>query len=117
MIETVPSLQQSQRQAQLRARLAQAAVTLARQRAEKAVKRQLQAQGLKPQHIAKREIVALAGEYLAAHPELIDEARPIVEQWRAEGFFGKRAARSVRIVPELRTLANGQGPQGREIQR
>ena len=34
---------------------------------------------------------SLARDYLAAHPKLIDEARPIVEQWRREGFFGKRA--------------------------
>jgi len=37
----------------------------------------------------------MAKEYLAAHPELIAEAKPIIEQWRREGFFGKRAARIV----------------------
>jgi hypothetical protein len=31
-------------------------------------------------------------EYLAAHPGLIAEAKPIVEQWRMEGVFGERAA-------------------------
>jgi len=43
-----------------------------------------------------REIAAAAREYLAAHPELIAEAKPIIEQWRREGFFGKRAARAER---------------------
>ena len=92
MIETNASVHQADRQAQLRARLAQAAITLGRQQAIKAVKRALAAQGLKPQHIPMREIAAAARDYLAAHPELIAEAKPIIEQWRTEGFFGKRAA-------------------------
>jgi len=91
MIETIPSLQQ----AALQARLAQAAITLAQHEAEKAVKQALKGQGLKPQYIARREIVTLAKEYLAAHPELIAEAKPVVEQWRSVGFFGKKAARDV----------------------
>ncbi len=96
MIETNASVHQADRQAQLRARLSQAAITLARQQAEKAVKRQVQAEGRrKLSQIAHREIVALARDYLAEHPELIAEARPIIEQWRVEGFFGKRAALSV----------------------
>ena len=96
MIETNASVHQADRQAQLRARLSQAAITLARQQAEKAVKRQVQAEGRrKLSQIAHREIVALARDYLAEHPELIPEARPIIEQWRVEGFFGKRAALSV----------------------
>ena len=37
----------------------------------------LKGQGLKPQHIARREIVTMAKDYLAAHPELIAEAKPI----------------------------------------
>ena len=76
----------------LQARLAQATITLARQQAEKAVKGQLQLQGLKPQYIARRQIVSLAREHLSRHPELIAEAKPIVEQLAAGGFFGKRAA-------------------------
>ena len=114
MIETIPSLQQDA----LRARLAQAAVTLARQRAIAEVKRAIQREGRrKVSQVVHREIVTLANEYLAEHPELIDEAKPIIERLAAEGFFGKRAAQSVRNVPELRTLANGQGPQDREFQR
>ena len=38
-------------------------------------------------------INAVAREYLAAHPELIAEAKPVVERWRVEGFFGKKAGR------------------------
>ena len=70
-------------QAQLRASMSMAARVLARQRAIKAVKRALQAKGLKPQHIAKREIAAAADKYLANHPELISEAKEIVERWQA----------------------------------
>jgi hypothetical protein len=89
-------LQQSQRQAQLHTRLARAAITLAQQQAREVVKHQLRARGLKVQQIAHREITAMAWEYLAEHPELIGEAKPIIEQWRREGFFGKRAARAER---------------------
>jgi hypothetical protein len=97
MIETISSLQH----AALRTRLAQAAITLAQREAEKAVKLALRGQGLKPQYIARREIVIMAKEYLAAHPELIAEAKPIIEQWRREGFFGKRAARIVERNSQL----------------
>ena len=88
MVEAIHSVQE----AQLSARLARAAITLAHREAEKAVTLALKGQGLKPRYIARREIVTLAKDYLAAHPELIAEAKPIVEQWRREGFFGKRAA-------------------------
>jgi hypothetical protein len=78
---------------QVRARLAHVVITLARQQARAAVKLALQRQGRrKLSQIAHREIVAIAKEYLAQHPELIAQARPIIEQWRVEGFFGKRAA-------------------------
>ncbi len=91
MIETIPSLQQ----AALRVRLAQATITLSQREAENAVKRGLAAKGIKPQRIAKREISPAARAYLAAHPELLAQAKAIVEQWRAEGFFGKRTAREL----------------------
>ena len=38
----------------------------------------------------------MAKDYLAAHPELIAEAKPIVEQWRKEGFLERRLR--VRLV-------------------
>ena len=65
-------------------------MVLARRSAVKAVKRQLQAQGVKLQRMAHREIVAAAGEYLANHPELIEEAKKMVLRWQAEGVFGPR---------------------------
>ena len=104
MIETTPSLQQ----VALQARLAHAAITLARREAEKAVEMALKRQGKKPQYIARREIVALAKEYLAAHPELIAEAKPIVERWRREGFFGKRAARELERNSQV--MSKGERP-------
>jgi hypothetical protein len=81
-------------------------MVLARQRAIKATKQQPRAQGLRPQCMAHREIVAAAEEYLAGHrAELIAEAVAVVDRWQAEGFFGKRAALSVRNVPQIPTLA------------
>ncbi len=48
-------------------------ITLARLLAVKAVKRQMQAQGLKSAHIAGRIIAAAANSARGHHPELIDE--------------------------------------------
>jgi hypothetical protein len=100
MIETIPTIPQP-----LRVSMSRAAITLAHREAEKAVKRGLAAKGIKLQLIAKREITAMAREYLAEHPELVDEAKPIVEQWRAEGFFGRRAAQAAH---NLRVTCNGE---------
>jgi hypothetical protein len=83
---------QSVHQAHLRASMSLATNTLALQRAMKTTKHQLHAQGLKPTHFSHRDLVIRAEAYLAEHrEELIAEAREIVERWRAEGFFGKRA--------------------------
>ena len=103
--------------AYLRARIGVAVMTLARQRAIARVKEQLRAKGLKVAHFTHREIVVAAEEYLAEHPELIAEAKPIVLRWFAEGVFGKRAAQSVRIHPELRTLPASDTDEHRGIQR
>jgi hypothetical protein len=97
MVEATQSLRQAPSQAQpsavLRARMSQAVIVLARQEAIKAVKREIQREGRrKVSQVPMREIIAMANKYMAEHPELIDEPRPIVEQWRVEGFFGKRAA-------------------------
>jgi hypothetical protein len=67
-----------------------ASVALAQLRARNAVKDELRRQGVKVSHIAAKEITARAHEYLAAHPELVAEARPVIERWTAEGVFGKR---------------------------
>jgi hypothetical protein len=83
--------------AELRARLARATLTLAQLQAEKAVKRSIAARGIKLSLLPRREILAAAREHLAANPQLIAEQRPVVERWRVEGFFGKKAARAVHI--------------------
>jgi len=63
-----------------RARLAQAAITLAHREAEKAVKRGLAAKGIKLQYVAKREIVTLAKDYLAEHPHMLRTVF-VIEAW------------------------------------
>jgi hypothetical protein len=76
-------------QAHLRA---MATMTLARQAALKAAKRQLSAQGLRPTHFSHRELVVRADAYLDQHrEELIAEATQIVDHWQAEGFSAKGA--------------------------
>ena len=84
-------------------RLNAAIVTLARQRAIKAVKRGYQAKGVKVYQIAHKEIVIAANEYLREHRELIAEAAEVVEQWRAEGFFGKRLMRCAPLTTSAQT--------------
>jgi hypothetical protein len=83
---------ESLRLIQLRTTLHFATMTLALQAAMKITKRRLQAQGLKVSHLPMRELRARAEAYLAEHrDELIADAKQIVEQWRRNGFFGKRA--------------------------
>jgi hypothetical protein len=89
MAEATQRLQQDK----LHASMSLATNTLARQRALKAAKHQLQGQGLRVSQFSQRDLVIRAEAYLAEHrEELIAEATLIVERWRAEGFFGKRAA-------------------------
>jgi hypothetical protein len=75
-------------------------VTLARHAAIKAVKRDIQAQGVRVASVEQRVIVAAASAYLREHPELIEEA-----------------AETVRKVPQLRTLAEREERQRRRNQR
>jgi hypothetical protein len=76
---------------QLRASMSLATNTLALQRAMKAAKAKLQAQGLRVSQFSHRDLVIRAEAYLAEHrAELIAEAREIVARWQAEGVFGKR---------------------------
>ena len=90
MDEANHRLQQAPTTAQART-MSAAIMTLAQRSAIKAAKHQLRAQGLKPQHMARREITAAANDYLAKHrAELIAEAKAIVDHWHAEGMFGKR---------------------------
>jgi hypothetical protein len=76
---------------QLRASMSLATNTLARQRAMKAAKHQLQAQGLRVSQFSHRDLVVRAEAYLDQHrEELIAEAKQIVDHWQAAGVFGKR---------------------------
>ena len=63
-------------------------MTVARLIAIKAIKRNMQAQGLKLAHVERQIIVSAANTYLCNHPELI-----------------QGAAETVRKGPQLRTLA------------
>ena len=79
-------------QAKLRATLHHATRTLALQRAMWATKAQLQRQGLRVAQFTHRDLVIQAEAYLQDHrEELLKEASLVVEQWRRNGFFGKRA--------------------------
>jgi hypothetical protein len=94
MVGAISSLTQAQRLAQ---RQAQAVRVLAMHTAKREVKEAIRREGkVKLSRVPQHEIIAMAkarlfedGEYRA---KLIAEARPIVDQWTAEGFFGKRAA-------------------------
>jgi hypothetical protein len=94
-----PAISQAQRLAQ---RQAQAVAVLAKRRAIAATRKRLRGMGRKPQYMPMREMAAMVEEYLDQHwPVLIAEARPIVDRWTAEGFFGKRAALSVQHLKDL----------------
>ncbi len=77
-----------------------AIMTIARQLAIKAVKRRMQAQGLKLPHIEHSIIVSAAHDYLRDHPDLLEQA-----------------AETVRTVPQLRTLAEREERRRRRNQR
>jgi hypothetical protein len=94
MVEATSSLTQTQRLAQ---RQAQAVQVLCEWQAQEEIKDQIRRQGkIKLSKVPHSQLVRMARTALmedAAYRErLIAEARPIVDQWTAEGFFGKRAA-------------------------
>jgi hypothetical protein len=89
MVEASRILPQAPNPAQAQA-MSAAVMTLARQRAIKAVTQRIRDQGHKPQYMARSEIVAAANEYLPNHPELIAEAKETVLRWYFEGMFGPR---------------------------
>jgi hypothetical protein len=79
----------------LRFSMSGAVMTLAQREAEKAVKRAIKDKGIrKVSQVKRSEIAALGREYLSNHPELIAQAKPVIEHWVAEGVFGKRAQRA-----------------------
>jgi hypothetical protein len=64
----------------------------ARQVALNVTKDQLRRQGLRVSEFSARELRLRAEAYLADHrAQLIEDAKADVEQWRQEGFFGRRA--------------------------
>ena len=85
MVETNHSV--SQLSPQFRANISVAVRVLAQRSAVEIVSISYEPEGC-------REIVTIAHDYIAAHPEPIAEAKVTVEKRRPEGFFGKRAARS-----------------------
>jgi N-dimethylarginine dimethylaminohydrolase len=66
----------AERKAEDKARMARSAVRMLAQLAAKnEVKRQIRAQGLRVHEFTAKEITLRAGAWLAAHPEMIAEAR------------------------------------------
>jgi len=97
MVEATPTVTQTlapnyaQRRAAERMRIAVRVEALRRARA--GVKTAIQREGrIKLSQVPPREITVMAEAYVLAHREIIVEARAKVEEWRVEGFFGKRAA-------------------------
>ena len=74
--------------------------TFALYTARNIVKEDLRAQGIKLSHVDAREVTEAAHRYLAAHPELIEQA-----------------AEAVRNSPKLRTLAERQERFIRRLRR
>jgi hypothetical protein len=74
--------------------LRMATMTRAMQLARGAVKEELKKQRVRLADVEAKEITERARDYLIAHPELVVEARPVVESWIARGVFGKRAQRA-----------------------
>jgi hypothetical protein len=56
----------------------------AQRRAEIAVRQAIRDQGRKVSQVPSREIKLAAIAYIAAHPELIAQVKPIVDAWAAE---------------------------------
>ena len=97
MVEATPSLTQAQRLAQ---RQAQAVRVLAMYAAKQEMEDRLRREGkVKLSRVPRHHIERLAKARLFEDAEyrsrLIEEAKLIVEEWRSEGYFGKRAAQGV----------------------
>jgi hypothetical protein len=82
-LQQVSATSHAQRQTMSRAVMVEAM-----RRAIGATKRAYQAQVVKIAQLPYRQIVAAAEAYVAAHPELIAEAKETVLRRQAEGMFG-----------------------------
>jgi hypothetical protein len=91
-------------------RITMATMTRAMQLARGLVKEELKRQRVRIADVEAREITARAKDYLIAHPELVVEARPVVESWFARGVFGKRAQKAFK-----EGLLNGQFKGDRSV--
>ena len=101
-------------EAQLRVKMITGACTLAHQRAIAATKQALRARGLKIADFSHREISLLAIEYAKRNgEELLNDAAETVEQWRVEGYFGKRAQRC--FVQDLRLTHSAPRPAAQAV--
>jgi hypothetical protein len=67
---------------------------LARLAAKKAVQANLRDEGVRITTYPYAELMRQAGEYLANHPELYQQALERAQRMTAEGVFGKRAQRA-----------------------
>ena len=91
-------------------RITMATMTRAMQLARGLVKEELKRQRVRIADVEAREITARAKDYLIAHPELVVEARPVVESWFAREVFGKRAQKAFK-----EGLLNGQFKGDRSV--
>jgi hypothetical protein len=73
--------------------------TLARLAAKRAVQAELRDQGVRVSLYPYADLMRLAGEYLAAHPELYQAALERAKKMTADGVFGKRAQRALLAQP------------------
>jgi hypothetical protein len=71
-------------------RMTMATWTLPQQRARGMVKEALKRQAVRPSEVAAKDISSWAQVYLEDHPELIAEAKLVVDGWHAQGRFGPR---------------------------
>jgi hypothetical protein len=67
---------------------------LARLAAKRIIQDQLRAQGVRVTLFPHAELMKQAGEYLANHPDLYQQAFERAKRMTAEGVFGKRAQRA-----------------------
>jgi hypothetical protein len=110
MAEAKRSIQETTDQAQR-----MATMTLALQRARNAVKEELERQRVRIADVEAKGITERARGYLIAHPELVTEARPVVESWIARGVFGKRAQRQL-ACSNLNNSAQSRNPPNSRAQ-
>jgi hypothetical protein len=92
------------------ARVRMAIMTLAMRAARKEVERHMKSHELRLCDVEHRDIVSWALVYLDDHPELIDQARPVVESWFAHGVFANAQRRLGRAVQHLSLMHKTRRP-------